>query len=243
LRSTRALQSRRFLGLGVASAVLAFCAAGAEPLEDADARLSYSLGHQIGMDLARQGRDVEDDTLGRGLRDGLAGRESALPPAEMRALLLGLKRGIVASEREDRLRPSSSLRRAGEEFLALNAGAEGVVERPSGLQYRVIRPGSGPRPTSKDRVRVRYRSTRLDGRAFHDSLREGAEPETFDVGGVIQGLGEALQLMRVGARWEIFLPPELAFGRRGPLADHTVVYDLELIAVVPSGTTAGEGGG
>jgi FKBP-type peptidyl-prolyl cis-trans isomerase FklB len=155
----------------------------------------------------------------------------------MRALLLGLKRGIVAAEREDRLRPSTSLRRAGEEFLALNASEEGVVELASGLQYRVIRAGSGAHPGAQDRVRVRYRSTRLDGTAFHDSLREGAEPETLEVSGVIKGLGEALELMAVGARWEIFLPPDLAFGRRGPLADHTVVYDLELLGVVPPETT------
>jgi len=216
--------------------------ARAEPPEGPGARASYSLGHQIGMDLAREGREVDVESLRVGLRDALAGRAPALADAERNALLVGLKRIIVASEREDRIRGMSSLRRAGAAFLAENAQKDGVVELPSGLQYRVIRAGTGRRPGPDDRVTVRYRSTRLDGAAFHDSTRDGTEPETFRVNGLVQGLTEALQLMPEGSRWEIFLPPDLAFGRRGALQDQTVVYDLELLAVLPADTVSREGG-
>jgi len=224
---------------------LALSAAGSargEPPEGPNSRASYSLGHQIGMDLAREGRAVDVESLRVGLRDALADRAPALADAERNALLVGLKRTIVASEREDRIRGMSSLRRAGAAFLAENAQKEGVVELPSGLQYRVIRAGTGRPPGPDDRVTVRYRSTRLDGTAFHDSTRHGTEPETFRVNGLVSGLTEALQLMPEGSRWEIFLPPDLAFGRRGPLQDQTVVYDLELLAVLAADTVSREGG-
>ena len=226
------------LALGLAAAV----SSPAEPAEGEAERASYSLGHQIGMDVARQGRAVDLEALRSGLRDALAGRVPALAEAERNALLVGLKRNIVAGDRAERIRGTSSLREAGAVFLAENAQKQGVVELPSGLQYRVIRAGTGRRPGADDRVTLRYRSTRLDGTAFHDSMREGSEPETFRVSGLVPGLTEALQLMPEGARWEIFLAPDLAFGRRGPLQDQTVVYDLELLAVQPSGETAREGG-
>jgi len=216
-------------------------AALAEPPEGEAERASYSLGHQIGMDLTRQGREIDIESLRRGLGDALAGRAPALADAERDALLVSLKRTIVASEREDRIRGASSLRQAGATFLAENARKEGVVALPSGLQYRVIRAATGRRPGADDRVTLRYRSTRLDGTAFHDSLRGSSEPETFRVDALVPGLTEALQLMPEGSRWQIFLPPELAFRRRGPLADQTLIYDLELLAVKPAAAAAGEG--
>jgi FKBP-type peptidyl-prolyl cis-trans isomerase FklB len=228
-----------FAGLALVSIVAGF--ARAEPPKETVARASYSLGHQIGMDLARQGRAVDVESLRRGLLDALAGRVPALSDAERTALLVGLKRNIVTAEREDRIRGMSSLRQAGAAFMAENAQKEGVIELPSGLQYRVIRAGTGLRPGPDDRVTVRYRSTRLDGAAFHDSTREGAAPETFRVSGLVPGLTEALQLMPEGSRWEIFLPPDLAFGRRGPLQDQTVIYDLDLLEVLPADAAFREG--
>jgi FKBP-type peptidyl-prolyl cis-trans isomerase FklB len=221
---------------------LAASSALGEPVEAPAEGASYSLGHQIGMDLARQGREVDLESLRSGLRDALAGRAPALADAERNAQLVGLKRSIVAGEREDRIRGSSAPRQAGAAFLAENAQKQGVVELPSGLQYRVIRAGTGSRPGADDHVTLRYRSTRLDGTAFHDSMRDGVDPETFPVSALVPGLREALPLMPEGSRWEIVLPPELAFGRRGPLQDQTVVYDLELLAVRPSGTAAREDG-
>ena len=102
---------------------------------------------------------------------------------------------------------------------------------PSGLQYEVLRAGTGKRPSSNDSVKVHYRSTLIDGTEFHDSSRSKGEPEMLHVSGVTRGLTEALQLMREGARWRLFLPADLAFGRRGPLADRTVIYEIELVSI------------
>jgi FKBP-type peptidyl-prolyl cis-trans isomerase FklB len=215
--------------VGVAIAVVS-SRAGAEPPADT-ARESYSLGHQIGVDLIRQGAKADPDAVAEGARDGLAGRAPAYPQDELDALLLALKRRIVAADGAERLGGAPTLRRAGEAFLADNALREDVIVRPSGLQYRVLRPGAGARPGPTDEVEVRYRSTRLDGTPFHDSTGPDRPPDVHRLGSLIPGLREALPLMAVGARWEIFLPPDLAFGRRGPLADQVVIYDLELLAV------------
>jgi FKBP-type peptidyl-prolyl cis-trans isomerase FklB len=242
--------------IDISGAILAALLTGAlgasvahgEPLSDPTERLSYSLGHQIGTDLVRQERSVDDEALAKGLRDALAGQSPELAPEEMEALLTDLKRGIVAEESRDRLRTESSLRQAGADFLSANAQQEGVVVLASGLQYRVIRAGSGRHPRAEDRVELRYRSTRVDGTPFHDSTQADTPPDTHGVDTLIPGLEEALLLMPEGSRWRVFIPPGLAFGRRGPLADHTVIYDLDLIAVLPhvaeeqrAGETAGEG--
>jgi FKBP-type peptidyl-prolyl cis-trans isomerase FklB len=209
------------------------CGDSPPALEGPDDRASYSLGHQIGTDLERQGRKVDADALLRGLRDGLAGADPSIPPQEMSALLLDVKEGIEASEVEQKRQKAIERRAEGDAFLSANADQEGVITLPSGLQYRVLQPGTGSRPTRADRVSVHYRSTLIDGTVFHDSRQAGGEPETIHVSGVIRGLSEALQLMQVGARWQLFIPPDLAFGRRGPLADRAVVYDVELLSIEP----------
>lgn len=235
----RSAARRRAALVGVAIAVVS-PRAGAEPTADT-ARESYSLGHQIGMDLVRQGAQADPDAVARGARDGLAGRAPAYPEAELDALLRALKSRIVAADGGEQLRGAPTQRRVGEAFLADNALREGVVVRSSGLQYRVVRPGTGARPGPTDEVEVRYRSTRLDGTPFHDSTGPDRPPDVHRLDSLIPGLREALPLMTVGARWEIFLPPDLAFGRRGPLADQVVIYDLELLAVrSPDASMGGE---
>ena len=149
----------------------------------------------------------------------------------MNAILVGLKKGIEASERKGWRHDAERYREEGREFLAANAQREGVVSLPGGLQYRVLREGEGNSPGPGDRVKVLYRSTLIDGTEFHDSSRPKGEPETLHVSGVTRGLTEALQLMRKGARWRLFLPADLAFGRRGPLADRTVIYEIELVSI------------
>jgi FKBP-type peptidyl-prolyl cis-trans isomerase FklB len=237
---TRIVQNalRTFTVLSVAIVAVDLGHADDESSNEDVSLTSYSIGHQIGMDLVRQDRSVDLAAVERGLRDGLKGAIPALPVEELDALVLGLKQQIVSTEREARVRGAPTLRQAGTRFMVENAEREEIAILDSGLQYRVIRAGKGKRALPTDRVQIRYRSWRLDGRVFHDSTQPESEPETMRVGELIRGLREALPLMDEGARWEIFIPPELAFGRRGPLADHTVVYDLELLAVV-SGDTAG----
>ena len=208
------------------------CLADAKPGIDGPAgRVGYSLGHQIGEDLKRQAVDVDADAMLRGLRDALGGTDSSIPEEEMNAILVGLKKTIGASEMKGGRRHAEQYREEGREFLAANATKEGVVSLPSGLQYKILREGTGSRPGPNDRVKVRYRSTLIDGTEFHDSTGPEGEPETLHVSGVIRGLTEALQLMREGSRWQLFLPADLAFGRRGPLADRAVIYEIELLSI------------
>jgi FKBP-type peptidyl-prolyl cis-trans isomerase FklB len=206
--------------------------ADAKPAIDGPAgRVGYSLGHQSGGDLKRQTMEIDAEAMLRGLRDALEGTDPSIPEEEMNALLVGLKKSIGASEKKGWRGDAERYRSEGTEFLAANATREGVVSLPSGLQYEVLRAGTGNRPGPDDKVRVHYRSTLIDGTEFHDSRKPGGEPETLHVSGVTRGLTEALQLMREGARWRLFLPADLAFGRRGPLADRTVIYEIELVSI------------
>jgi FKBP-type peptidyl-prolyl cis-trans isomerase FklB len=208
-------------------------AEGKPELEDAGDRASYSLGYQIGGDLERQTAEIDADALLQGLRDALGEVPPSIPPEEMQAILVGLKRKIQTTARDERLQAAERYRAEGEEFLAANAEKEGMVVLPSGLQYRSLRQGTGRRPGPGDKVKVHYRSTLLDGTEFHNSFRGEGEPELLHVSGVIRGMAEGLQLMREGARWQLFIPADLAYGRRGPLADRTVIYEVELISVEP----------
>jgi FKBP-type peptidyl-prolyl cis-trans isomerase FklB len=151
----------------------------------------------------------------------------------MSAILVGLKRKIETTQRQQKQQMAERYRAEGEEFLSANAEKEGVVTLPSGLQYKVIQQGKGSSPGPSDKVNVHYRSTLIDGTEFHSSYRGEGEPETLHVSGVIRGLTEALQLMREGARWQLFIPADLAYARRGPLADRTVIYEIELISIEP----------
>jgi FKBP-type peptidyl-prolyl cis-trans isomerase FklB len=210
------------------------CSSEEKPEIDAPAdRAGYSLGYQIGGDLKRQDTEIDAAALLRGLRDGLQGTDPSLAPEEMNAILVGLKQGIEASQRKGWRHNAEQYREEGRQFLAANAQQEGVVSLPGGLQYRLLREGEGNSPGPGDRVRVKYRSTLIDGTVFHDSSQPEDEPETLHVSGVIRGLTEALQLMREGARWQLFLPADLAFGTRGPLADRTVIYEIELVSIEP----------
>ena len=225
------MRSRCAAVLAVVS-IPGICLADAKPEIDGPAgRVGYSLGHQIGSDLKRQTLEIDADAMLRGLRDALGGTDPSIPEEEMNALLVGLKKRIGASEEKGRRGDAERYRAEGSEFLAANATRESVVSLPSGLQYVVLRAGKGSRPGPNDEVNVHYRSTLIDGTEFHNSSRPEGEPETLHVSGVIRGLTEALQLMREGARWQLFMPADLAFGRRGPLADRTVIYEIELVSI------------
>jgi FKBP-type peptidyl-prolyl cis-trans isomerase FklB len=206
----------------------------APDLTDAANRASYSLGFQIGSDLGRDASAVDADAALRGLLDGLEDAAPALAPEEMNALLVGLNKRVVAAQRQEKRQQTERYRGEGRRFLEENARREGVVSLPSGVQYEVLAQGSGRRPGPTDRVRVHYRGTLIDGSEFGRSDREQDVPEAFHVNGVIPGLGEALQQMPEGSRWRVFIPPDLAYGERGPLADRTVIYDVELLAVEPA---------
>jgi len=200
-------------------------------------RISYSLGQQIGRDFKRQGVDLDAAALVRGFKDAYGGAEPVLDREEMNATLGNLKGSISAAQREEaqerraqRQKDAEEKRRKGQEFLAENRSKPGVKTLPSGLQYKVIKSGTGQKPGPQDVVRVHYRARLLNGHEF-DSSYSSEGPVSVSVNKVIRGWTEALQLMREGARWELYLPPELAYGRRGPLAGQTVIYEVELLGV------------
>jgi FKBP-type peptidyl-prolyl cis-trans isomerase FklB len=192
------------------------------PLKDENDRLNYSLGFQIGDSLRRQGVKVSPDVLLKGIQDALSASEPLMSLEEMKKTL--------ASERQEKRKMAEQYWREGQEFLAKNAKKPGVVTLPSGLQYKVIREGTGKSPGANDSVTVDYRGTLINGQEFDSSYRKG-EPATFRVDGVIKGWNEALQLMKEGAKWQLFIPPDLAYGRRGPLENQTLIFDVELISV------------
>jgi FKBP-type peptidyl-prolyl cis-trans isomerase FklB len=223
--------------LAVSLGAMLFLGNGGEPdgakLSDFTDRASYSLGHQIGRDLVRQDLSIDPEALRKGLLDGLTGAEPAIDPQQMQQLLAELKRRVLTTERQHGQEGDGQDRERGQEFLAENITKDGVIALDSGLQYQVLKKGSGKKPGPADRVIVHYRGTSIDGNVFHDSRKRPGKPETLHVSGVIRGMTEALQLMKVGAKWRLFVPPDLAYGRRGPLADHTLIFEIDLIAIEP----------
>ena len=236
--------SRRGLGrlLPVAACVAAL-AAGAHPAAAADEvklessleRLSYMLGYRIGFSLHGQGmQDIDPAVLAAAIEDALNQRDPRLTDEEMQAAEAEYRAGLASAQ----AREAEANLAAGEAFLASNAGNEGVVEMPGGLQYRILRAGEGPKPMADDRVVVHYRGRLLDGTEFDSSYRRG-EPAEFMVGGVIRGWQEALQAMPKGSRWEVWIPAALAYGERGAGGtigpNQALHFEIELIEVKPAG--------
>jgi FKBP-type peptidyl-prolyl cis-trans isomerase FklB len=206
-------------------------------LETETDRISYSLGYQLGDDFKRQSVGLDAGAMLRGIGDASAGAAPQLSQEEMAGILSDLKGRISAAQREDaRARFERKKKEAGEKrdkgraFLAENADKPGVKTMPSGLQYKVITAGTGKKPGSQDTVTVNYRGTLINRHEFDSSYRRG-QPATFRVDGVIKGWTQALQMMREGARWQLFVPPDLAYGERGPLANETLIFEVELRGV------------
>jgi len=208
----------------------------AEPLKlDNDtARINYSLGHQIGGDFKRQGVEMNAEAIVRGIEDALSGTEPMMSPQEMHATLTELKRKVVADERtnlrKNRREAELQYLAEGKKFMEENAAKPGVKTTASGLQYKIVEAGKGKAPGPADEVTVNYRGTLINGNEFDSSYKRD-EPATFHLNGVIKGWTEGLQLVKEGGKIQLFIPPELAYGDRGPLAHRTLIFDVELITV------------
>lgn len=201
-------------------------------LEDENDKILYSVGHQVGRDLTRQGVVVDPDVLLLGIMDGSQGNGdvSILPFDEMIATLAALKQRIVASTETN----NDNMRRRGQAFLKGNATKEGVIVLESGLQYKVIKEGQGKQPALGDMITVHYIGKTIDGAVFGSSYTVGeGKPEQFKLEKMIPGWLEALQLMKEGAKWEIYIPYQLAFPLDTPLKGQTIIYEIELIKVGP----------
>ena len=188
--------------------------------------MSYALGYQLGRDLA--GTELDSQALLQGLGDGRSGAEPKLGPDAMQGALATLEQRINAQRAKEQAEAAQKTAAAGTAYLADNARREGVKTTASGLQYKVIKAGSGRSPALNDTVTVHYRGTLVDGSEFDSSYQRG-QPATFPVSGVIAGWTEALQLMKEGAQWQLVIPPALAYGDRGPLAGQVLIFDVELI--------------
>jgi len=197
-------------------------------------KVSYSIGLNIGKDFKAQNIEVNPELLARGIKDAISDTKPLLTDEEIQEAIGSFQQERMAEAEEMAKAAGEKNRQEGESFLLENAKKEGVVTLPSGLQYKVIEEGTGKSPEPGDQVTVHYRGTLVDGTEF-DSSYERGEPVTFPVGGVIPGWTEALQLMKEGAKWQLFIPPSLAYGEKGagqvigPNA--TLIFDVELISV------------
>jgi FKBP-type peptidyl-prolyl cis-trans isomerase FklB len=198
-------------------------------------KASYAIGMNWGTGLHRQGIDVDSAALIQGMKDALAGGKTLLTEDEARAALMQLQKEIQEKQQAKAAAEGEANKKEGDAFLAANKTKEGVVTLPSGLQYKILKEGNGPKPTASDSVVCNYKGTLINGTEFDSSYKRG-EPATFPVTGVIKGWTEALQLMPVGSKWQLFIPPDLAYGPRGtpggPIGPNaTLIFEVELLSI------------
>jgi len=209
-------------------------AADAPELKTDKEKLSYSIGMDIGGKLKQQSLDVDTELLAQGLKDSYVGGKTILTEDEARQAFKEFQQKQMAKQAEAMRVQGEKNKADGERFLAENAKKEGVKTLPSGLQYKEITPGKGKSPKATDTVTTNYRGTLIDGTEFDSSYKRG-QPATFPVSGVIPGWTEALQLMKEGAKWELYLPSSLAYGERGAGKEigpnAALIFEVELISV------------
>jgi len=198
-------------------------------------KASYAIGMNLGGGLHRQNIDVDSAALVQGLKDTLSGNKTLLTEEEARAALMQLQSEMQAKMQAKQAAEGEANKKEGDAFLAANKTKEGVVTLPSGLQYKILTPGTGPKPTATDSVVCNYKGTLINGTEFDSSYKRG-EPATFPVTGVIKGWTEALQLMPVGSKWQLFIPSDLAYGPRGtpggPIGPNaTLIFEVELVSI------------
>jgi len=206
-------------------------------LKDKVERYSYAIGISIGNKINQQGIDINTDLLMKGLKDGLSGGRGLLNDAEYVEVLTTLSKEVTAKQEEEMKKLGDKNKLDGQRFLDENKKKEGVKTLTSGLQYKVIKEGKGKIPKATDTVTVHYQGTLIDGNEFDSSIKRG-EPATFPVDGVIRGWTEALQLMKEGAKWQLFIPSDLAYGEKGAGnvigPNETLIFDVELISIEKS---------
>ena len=199
-------------------------------------KASYALGMKIGGDLKRQGVGASLDAAltARGLKDALAGTKALLTEDEEKAALMQLQTEMRGKMEAKAHEAGAAARKEGETFLAANKNKDGVVTLPSGLQYKILTAGTGPKPTATDTVTCNYRGTLINGKEFDSSAKHG-QALSFPVNGVIKGWTEALQLMPVGSKWQLFIPADMAYGDRGSGPDigpgETLIFEVELVSI------------
>jgi FKBP-type peptidyl-prolyl cis-trans isomerase FklB len=206
-------------------------------LKDQKDKVSYSIGLNIGSNLSKQNIPINPDVLATGIKDAIAGKPQ-LTPDQVKETMAAFEKDMEQKQQAAAQKNASE----GAKFLEENKKKEGVKTTASGLQYKLIKEGTGAQPKENDTVTVNYRGTLIDGKTEFDSSYKRGEPATFPVNGEIKGWTEALQLMKVGSKYQVFIPPNLAYGERavGPdiSPNSTLIFDVELMGVKPAASAA-----
>jgi FKBP-type peptidyl-prolyl cis-trans isomerase FklB len=208
------------------------------PLTTRKQKFSYALGmniwNSLGGNLKKQGVEVDWSIVARGLKDAVAGGKTQLTEEEAQAVLKEVQIEVQKQQQEKAKEAEDKNKSEGEAFLAANKSKEGVVTLPDGLQYKILTAGTGPKPAPTDSVVCNYRGTLINGTEFDSSYKRG-QPANFGVSQVIKGWTEALQLMPVGSKWQLFIPSNLAYGPRGAGAEigpgATLIFEVELLSI------------
>jgi len=209
-------------------------AQGAPPLATGKDRLSYAMGMDLGQQLKTQSVDIDPALFARGLADALSGGKTLLTPEEAKAAITDLQKAMIVKRAEAVRLSGEKNKQEGAAFLAANGTKEGVVTLPSGLQYKILTTGTGRKPTLEETVVCQYRLSLVGGNEVDSSYKRG-QPFTIPVKSAIKGWTEVLQLMPVGSKWEVVVPPNLGYGERGAGADigpnATLLFEIELVDV------------
>lgn len=197
-------------------------------------KISYSLGADMAKNFKKLGVEIDMDTLMKGMKDVYSDAKPLMSDEEVRATMTTLQTELRQKQMEAAKAAADENKKAGEAFLEENKKKEGVVVLPSGLQYKILKPGDGKKPTDTDTVECNYRGTLIDGTEFDSSYKRG-QSASFKVTGVIAGWTEALKLMPVGSKWQLFVPPQLAYGERGAGREigpnATLIFEVELLGI------------
>ena len=199
-------------------------------LEDENARINYSVGYQVGGDFRRQGIELDPEVVAKGIEDALSGNKPLMTPVEMRKALTELQRQTNAKQPAPKEQAAEAQQQAGQAFLEANKTKEGVQVTASGLQYKAIREGSGRSPSGQDKVKVHYRGTQVDRFGVRQLL------QAWDAHGIStrsgdKRLGRGLAAHEGGAKYELYISPDLAYGDQGQLANQTLIFEVDLISV------------
>src|SRR5215469_11622636 len=222
---------KRFIVI-VSASLLAFPLLGQDKspqLKDQKDKVSYSIGMQIGFNLGRQKVDINPDILAAGIKDAIAGKPQ-LTTDQVKEIMSQFEKDMEQKQKE----LGEKNKNEGAKFLEDNKKKPGVKTTASGLQYKVVKEGTGPQPKATDMVTVNYRGTLIDGTEFDSSYKRG-QPATFPVSGVIKGWTEGLQLMKVGSKYQLYIPPNLAYADHSPGAEiplnSLLIFEVELMNV------------
>jgi len=193
-----------------------------------------NIGSGLGANLKKQSVEVDSTLVSQGLKDAMSGGKTRLTQEEAQAVLKEVQTDVQKQQQAKMKETADKNKTEGEAFLAANKSKDGVVTLPSGLQYKILTAGTGPKPTASDSVKCNYRGTLINGTEFDSSYKRG-QPATFAVGQVIKAWTEALQLMPVGSKWQLFVPSSLAYAERGAGAEigpnATLIFEVELLSI------------